>query len=103
MTTHVIHDRFTASEALAHFDQAVSRLPDHSLAEEAGLDTDWEWDWDYEQQAKRYWSLIPSELAITWAAYRTPPSSLKDRLLWYIFGYRFGRTLLRHVRRMLRI
>ncbi len=99
MTTHVIRDRFTASEALAHFDQAVSRLPYNTLEEKAVLDTDWEWDWE---DTDRYWSLIPSELAATWADYRTPPSSLKRRFLWYIFGYRVGRKLLRYVRRTLR-
>ncbi len=100
MTTHDIRDRFTASEALAHFDQAVSRLPYHTLEEEAVLDTDWEWDWE---DTDRYWSLIPPELAATWEDYRTPPSSLKQRFLWYIFRYRVGRTLLRYVRHKLHI
>ncbi|RDX44624.1 hypothetical protein OH76DRAFT_1359251 [Lentinus brumalis] len=102
MTTHVIHDRFTASEALAYFDQAVSRLPDHTLQSQIVLDIDSDWEWDYEEKAKRYWSFIPFELAATWVEYRTSPSSLETRFLRYIFGYRVGRYLLRYVRRTLR-
>ncbi|KAI0686860.1 hypothetical protein C8T65DRAFT_143101 [Cerioporus squamosus] len=98
MTTHVIRDRLSASEAFLYFDQMVKQLPDHVLESDAVLDPSLNL-----KDADRYWSLIPPELAAAWAKYRTPPVSLRYNILDHILRYRFSRTVLLYVRGKLRI
>ncbi|KAI0694014.1 hypothetical protein C8T65DRAFT_585288, partial [Cerioporus squamosus] len=98
MTTHIVCDRYSTSEALAHFEEVASRLPDHTLQEQVVLEMNWELE-----DTERYWLLLSPESAATWADYRTPRLSLGEKVLWYIFRYRFGRTVLRYVRRVLQV
>ncbi|RDX55195.1 hypothetical protein OH76DRAFT_1397577 [Lentinus brumalis] len=98
MTTYVIQDRLSASEAFACLRQTVKRLPDRVSDTDIILNPTLNF-WD----AERYWSLVPPELAVAWAKYRTPPAPTWYTLLDNILDYRFGQTMLLYIRRKLRI
>ncbi|KAF4610841.1 hypothetical protein D9613_007183 [Agrocybe pediades] len=83
LTTHKLQRRFTASEALAFFEDFYGNLSEEQLnrrsppREYSGL-------WYYEHDR---WASVPPHLAKKWAIYREPSLSWKTKLLRRLFEY----------------
>ena len=99
MTTYVIGQRFTASEALAFFNEHMHQLPEWKLLTPVTTEGSFEPlnDSDY------YWSLLSHEDRDKWSSHRVPPSSLWRRLLSYIAQSSIGWRIMSYVRGLLHI
>ncbi|KAF9536586.1 hypothetical protein CPC08DRAFT_677014 [Agrocybe pediades] len=85
LTTHKIHQRFTASEALEFFENFYADLSEEELGKYLPA-------WDTAPYPRPYydcdrWASVPPHLAKKWAIYREPPLSLKTRLLRKLFEH----------------
>ncbi|KAF9553087.1 hypothetical protein CPC08DRAFT_698058 [Agrocybe pediades] len=82
LTTHKLQHRFTASEALAFFEDFYYNLSDEELQKELWLDgTQLRRAYDDSDR----WATVPPELAQKWAKYREPPLSWKTKALRKLF------------------
>ncbi|KAI0070464.1 hypothetical protein K474DRAFT_1608634, partial [Panus rudis PR-1116 ss-1] len=98
MTTHIIQERFTASEALSFFNSEIQRsLSDDCLDKPVTLGpapiclVDW------------CWKDLSPEFCTRWRSYRTPPIPWYDRVLDWVVSFRLGWRLVRYIRRTLNI
>ncbi|KAF9560143.1 hypothetical protein CPC08DRAFT_690409 [Agrocybe pediades] len=87
LTTHKLHQRFTASEALEFFENFYADLSEEELAKELNV-------WNDVPHPQPYydcdrWASVPPHLARKWAIYREPPLSLRTRLLRKLFQHKW--------------
>ncbi|KAI0743609.1 hypothetical protein C8Q80DRAFT_1220561 [Daedaleopsis nitida] len=96
MTTHVIPERFTAVEARQFLEDETSYSP-HDMPLNLCP------DWNAMMDADVYWSNLPTEVQQRWSRFRTPPLSLRLRMLEWLMGYPTCCEIIVFVRRVLRI
>ncbi|KAF9560144.1 hypothetical protein CPC08DRAFT_494012 [Agrocybe pediades] len=83
LTTHKLQQRFTASEALAFFEDFYYNLSDKQLQKVLPWLDGTELCHPYDDSDR--WATVPSELAQKWAKYREPPLSWKTKALRKLF------------------
>ncbi len=99
MSTHVVEQRFTATEALSFFDMNLTRLPEQIEASPVVLEPGFE----VLRDPDLYWSILSANDRLVWREYRVPPRSWIQRLLTWFARNRTAWKLLRSVRRFLYI
>ena len=99
MTTHVVHDRFTAEEAYQFFQATTAYIPDDVRKTPVSLDLDFNGMID----AGVYWSKLSALDQMVWGRHRTPPRPWWMRMLGRIMRYEYGCKLVLLLRRLLRI
>ncbi|KAI0070473.1 hypothetical protein K474DRAFT_1670046 [Panus rudis PR-1116 ss-1] len=93
MTTHVIHERFTASEALSFFIENIQgTLPADQL------DTPLILGPAPICHVDLCWNELSPEFCTRWRAYRTPPIPWYDRVLDWLVSFKLGWWLVRYIR-----
>ncbi|KAI9068262.1 hypothetical protein FKP32DRAFT_1587848 [Trametes sanguinea] len=99
MTTHILRERFTASEAAVFIDTIFSQLSDSVLETPVVLDP----NPSCFRDSDTYWSLTPAHFIAEWALFRTPRGSWGAVLLDWFASTHLGWRMLEFVRRVLRI
>ena len=99
MTTHVIHDRFTAEEAYQFFQTTTAHLPDDVRKTPVRTDV----CFDAMKDAGVYWSRLSASDQMIWGRHRTPPRPWWMWVLGRIMRYDYGSRLVSLVRWILRI
>ncbi|KAI0355665.1 hypothetical protein OH77DRAFT_303712 [Trametes cingulata] len=99
MTTHVVHQRFTAKEALDFLDAVALQLPAHIGDTTLTLEV----DWSCLAIVGKYWEWTPPDFQERWRYYATPSRSWSGRLVDWLCGLPIGWHVVRYVRAALRI
>ena len=98
MTTRVVSERFTAAEAFAFLEQALSQLTIQDF-QSAIVFKGGSMKLGY---TGSYWTLLPTCFCEKWAAFKSPPPFLVERLLEKVAVWKAGWCILRFVRRVVR-
>ncbi|KAI0630194.1 hypothetical protein C8Q77DRAFT_1136856 [Trametes polyzona] len=99
MNTHIIADRFTASEAARFFEEIVAQTPQSVL--DTPMTMEQQKFWVYHPDL--YWSQKPPEFRARWASFRMPPRSWFKQALLRVATNPVGWPVLQCVRTKLRI
>ncbi|KAI0363330.1 hypothetical protein BV20DRAFT_1066263 [Pilatotrama ljubarskyi] len=99
MTTHVVEQRFTASEALAFYLEHLERLPDEVQRREVVLRP----SCDPLNNPDLFWQLLGTEDEARWSQYRVPPRPWGKRFLTWLASLPRGWMLLHRLRCTLHI
>ncbi|KAI0079122.1 hypothetical protein K474DRAFT_1683352 [Panus rudis PR-1116 ss-1] len=99
MTTHVIEDRFTASEALSFFTEIWDQLSDDVLDTSIKLE---EFP-DARLNPSMCWSKLGPEFCSRWKSHRTPPIPWYYHVIDLIASFSLGWRFVCFVRRTLRV
>ncbi|KAJ8468443.1 hypothetical protein ONZ51_g9637 [Trametes cubensis] len=99
MTTHVIGDRFTATETLTFFNGIETALPSGILDSGITLKP----EYGPLDDARLYWSRLPPNDQLKWQSHRPPPPPWWVRVLRRLNATRIGWTVVPFLRRSLRI
>ncbi|KAI0070465.1 hypothetical protein K474DRAFT_793430 [Panus rudis PR-1116 ss-1] len=98
MTTHIIHERFTAREALSFFlNEIQTSLSDELLDEPVMLGS------APICHVGLCWKDLSPEFCTRWSSYRTPPIPWYDRVLDWVVTFQLGWRLVRYIRHTLNI
>ncbi|KAI9067541.1 hypothetical protein FKP32DRAFT_1609404 [Trametes sanguinea] len=95
MTTHIISNRFTASESARFIDAIIAQLP------AASLDAHVELERSYDRDI--HWSFTNTEFRTHWALYKTPTRPWRAWVLNKLVMLPMGWPVIRFIRRMLRV
>ncbi|KAH9944558.1 uncharacterized protein BXZ73DRAFT_39962, partial [Epithele typhae] len=95
MTTHVVHERFTAEEALRFFRDTTARISAEALDSKCPSDLDWSVTSDV------YWSRLSPQDQATWRRHRTPPLPWWTPILGWLLQTETAWLAFAYVRRLL--
>ncbi|KAI0355651.1 kinase-like protein [Trametes cingulata] len=99
MTTHVIHERFTAAEALQFFKNMSSGMSAEGMARSLTL----ECRFSNLDNPDSYWSKLSAADRLRWRQYETPAKPWTRRALEWMTSSRFGWAVVSAVRRTLSV
>lgn len=97
MTTHVVHERFTAAEALDFIHRIEKDITPEILQSPITL----EQNYLAMNDPSLYWTRTSSEFQSAWSSHRPPPLSLRIRLLRWLGSTIRGYKFVKLVRRIL--
>ena len=99
MTTHIVEERFSASESLQFYHSHLGSLPEDVLSRDAVIRTGFE----PVNDPNIYWQLLSPEYQDRWSHYRVPPRSLRLKFLLWITSFRYGWEIVHFFRRTFQI